>query len=86
MRSFCAHEMTIDQLLTDPLVRTVMDADRLDAGEVATTRRAMAREIAADQPPRERSIIGHLIGMFAAYYGAALCDGMGAQFQICKAP
>jgi len=63
-----------------------MDADRLDAGEVATTLREMAREIAAGQPSRERSFIGRLIGMLAAYYGAALCDCMGAQFQICKAP
>jgi hypothetical protein len=77
--------MTIDQLLSDPLVRTLMVADRLDAGEVATTLREIAREIAVDQPPQERSIIDRLIIMLAAYYGAALCDCMGAQFQICKA-
>ncbi len=84
-------ELTLDQLLADPLVRDVMTADHVDRKAVTFMLRSTARHFAADQNAGESSIIGRVIGplmgLLAAYYGAALCGCMrpGSQFQICKA-
>jgi hypothetical protein len=80
---YCSSDLTIDQLLADPLTQTVMKADQVDSKALATMLRATARDFAADQTPRESSVIGRLIGRhvdrfmgrlmgaLTAYYGAA---------------
>jgi hypothetical protein len=83
----CAPDPTIHELLADPLTQAVMKADRVEPGHLEIMLLATAGDIAKHQKPRERSIIGQLIGMLAAYYGTALCRCMrpDTQFQICKA-
>ena len=43
--SYCKSDMTIDQLLADPLIQTVMKADRVDVTQLATMLRTTARGI-----------------------------------------
>ena len=83
----CTPELTIHELLADPLTQTVMKADQVEPRQLEIMLLATAGDIAKRLKPRERSIIGRLIGMLAAYYGTALCGCMrpGIQFQICKA-
>jgi len=85
--SYCKSDMTIDQLLADPLIQTVMKADRVDATQLATVLHSTARSIGMNQTPRKNSFIGRLVEMLAAYYGVTLCACIhpGSRFQICKA-
>jgi len=84
-------ELTLDQLLADPLKQDVMRADQADPGKLATMLHATADVFATDQTPRENSVIdrllGQLMGLLATYYGTALCGCIrpGSQFPICKA-
>jgi hypothetical protein len=50
---WCAHEPTISELLTDPIVRALMDADGVDPGELEATLRNVAATRA--QPPPART-------------------------------
>jgi hypothetical protein len=85
--SYCKSDMTIDQLLADPLIQTVMKADRVDVTQLATMLRTTARGIEANQTSRKNSFVGRLVEMLAAYYGVTLCACIhpGTRFQICKA-
>ena len=85
--SCCKSDMTIDQLLADPLIQTVMKADRVDAAQLATMLRTTARGIEVNQTSRKNSFVGRLVEMLAAYYGVTLCACLhpGTRFQICKA-
>jgi hypothetical protein len=79
----CSKDLTVDQLLADPLTQVVMKADQVDRHELAIMLRARAHDLAADQTARENSIVGRLIGRhldrfmaglmgaLSAYYGAA---------------
>jgi hypothetical protein len=79
----CSSDLTVDQLLADPLTQIVMNADQVDREELTIMLRARAHDLAADQTSRESSIIGRLIGRhidrfmgwlmgaLSAYYGAA---------------
>jgi hypothetical protein len=79
----CAKDLTVDQLLADPLTQAVMEADHVDHQKLATMLRARAHDFAADQTRRESSVLGWrvgrgldrfmawLMGALSAYYGAA---------------
>jgi hypothetical protein len=49
MKQFC-HELTLTNMLTDPMVRTVMAADRVDPQELATMLAGIAETL--KPPPR----------------------------------
>jgi len=44
------HELTLNNVLTDPMVRTVMAADRVDPQELAAMLAAVAKTL--PRPPR----------------------------------
>jgi len=85
--SCCHAELTLDQLLADPLTEAVMKADRLDRDDVAIMLHAVAESFAADQLPRTGSVIGRLVTMLAAHYDAMLCGRPPSERRLrtCKA-
>jgi hypothetical protein len=49
MKQFC-HELTLTNMLTDPMVRTVMAADRVDPQELATMLAGIAETLKPPPP------------------------------------
>jgi hypothetical protein len=49
---WCAHEPTISEMLSDPIVRALMDADGVDAGELEASLRSLAASRAPPRPAR----------------------------------
>jgi hypothetical protein len=50
MKTAC-QELTLQSALSDPLIRTMMDADRVDPAELESMLRRVAREIAGEVVP-----------------------------------
>jgi hypothetical protein len=49
---WCAHEPTLNEMLADPIVRALMEADGVEVGEVEATLRSAAATRAPPQPAR----------------------------------
>ena len=84
-------ELTLDQLLDDPLTQAVMKADRVDPSTLAVMLRRLAVEI-ADATPPSAGTARNPVARLARWVGALPARAVdrlpcgGGHSQLCGAP
>jgi hypothetical protein len=89
-------DLTLDQLLGDPMTQAIARADRVDPAELEAMLRSLAREIsgrsggsaraAAESPPFDRNPVGPLSRPVGVLRDAACASGSRIRSQQCGAP
>jgi hypothetical protein len=91
------HDLTLDELLGDPMTQAIARADRVDPAELEAMLRSLAREIggrsggsalaAAASAPFERKAVGRLLQPIGFRDAASGCaSGSRIRSQQCGAP